>query len=86
MAGIDKIVGTQEQLLEFRAWLEVHNPDILEMVAPVEHDWLGRNPKTAKRTISNFPVWADKWLYKHCPIKFITDRIHEQYDGDPNNP
>ena len=29
--------------------------------------------------IMNSPIWLDAFLLKHCPIKFVTDRIKEVY-------
>ena len=31
------------------------------------------------RPISNFPEEVNKWLLKVCPLKWVTDRIKEQY-------
>lgn len=35
--------------------------------------------------IMNSPVWLDAFLLKHCPIKFVTDRIKEVYSILPDN-
>jgi len=85
MAGIDKICGTEKQLKEFRAWLSKNKPEYLCSVndPDAEFYWEPKH-KEDLVTISNFPEEADKWLYKNCPLTFITGRIHEQYGGDPN--
>jgi len=54
--------------------------DIIEDVLPVdclygEYDYTDDND----RPISNFPEKIDKWLLKKCPLKWVTDRIKEQY-------
>lgn len=84
MAGIDKICGTEAQLIEFREWLKANKPEYLDYVNDPDNDFYWKPEKeTDLVSISNFPEQADIWLYKNCPIKFVTDRIHEQYDGDP---
>ncbi|MDR2005330.1 MAG: hypothetical protein LBQ74_20090 [Prevotella sp.] len=29
--------------------------------------------------ITNFSEKIDMWLYRHCPVQFIRDRLREQY-------
>lgn len=29
--------------------------------------------------ITNFPEKIDMWLYKHCPVNFVRERLREQY-------
>ena len=85
MAGIDKICGTEKQLIEFRKWLKENKPEYLDMVNDPENEFYfkpdGENDLVS---ISNFSEEADKWLYLNCTILFVVERIHEQYDGDPN--
>lgn len=78
MAGIDKIYGTQEQYDEFKSWLEEANPKLLRFL----YDKDGYEGCDA-RPIANFPTSADVWLWKHCQIKFIRDRLMWQYEGSP---
>ncbi len=87
MAGIDKIYGTGKQLLEFRAWLKENKPEYLDMVNDPDHEYYHiyrPDNENGIISISNFSEDADKWLYVNCPILFVVERIHEQYDGDPN--
>lgn len=35
--------------------------------------------------IMNSPLWLDAFLLKHCPVKFVTDRIREVYSVLPYN-
>lgn len=35
--------------------------------------------------MTNFPCKIDIWLIKHCPIKFVRDRLREQYGEEFNN-
>ena len=83
MAGIDKIYGTEQQLIELRAWLKKNKPEYLKYTNDPDSDNYNKSADIVQ--ISNFPEEADVWLYKHCPIKHITDSIHEQYNGDPSH-
>lgn len=54
--------------------------DIYEYILPTNCLY-GRNGYNKEdRPISNFPEAIDKWLLKKCPIKWVTDRIKEQYN------
>lgn len=77
MAAIDKIYGSTQEYDEFYAWIEENNPKLLYHF--YQRDGYLDNES---RPITNFPTWADKWLMKHCPIKFVKDRIAEQYNLD----
>ena len=70
MAGIDKIYGTDKQYEEFYGWAKENRPEILKYFYPREG---GSGP------ITNLPEKEDMWLLKNCPIKFVVDRIKEQY-------
>lgn len=78
MAAIDKIYGTEKEYDTFYEWAEKNRPDILKHFYPRD----GCN--NYDRPITNFPVRVDKWLLKNCPIKFVIDRIREQYDLKEN--
>ncbi len=87
MAGIDKIYGTERQLFELRGWLQKKDSELLDYVADPDDKWyIKHDDETTEFSIANFPEDVDKWLYKHCPLKFVTERIHEQYGGDPTKP
>ena len=79
MAGIDKIYGTLAQKTEFIYWI-LSNGYKAGNLNPIQYIYADdmKNPDD-KRVISNFPEVVDKWLLKHCPLQFITDRIKEQY-------
>jgi hypothetical protein len=84
VAGIDKIYGTEGQLVEFREWLEANKPEFLDMVNDPSCEFYRKpHDESDLISISNFTEEADIWLYNNCPIKFVTDRISEQYDGNP---
>jgi len=73
MAAIDKIYGDMKQYDEFVYWCEINNPDILK------YFYTREDSNSLNRPITNFPESVDKWLLDNCPIKFVTDRIKEQY-------
>lgn len=75
MAGIDKIYGSTEQWDEFYNWAKENRPGILDYFYPRDdyEDY-------SDRPITNLPEKEDMWLLDNCPIKFVTDRIKEQYD------
>ena len=36
--------------------------------------------ETSERPIANTPEFIDKYLYKHCPCKFVLDRLNDVYN------
>jgi hypothetical protein len=77
MAAVDKIYGSTEQYDEFRLWLAENKPEL--MACLYARDGYKNNKS---RPISNFPVWADKWLMANCPLGWVRDAIAEQYNLD----
>ena len=76
MAAIDKIYGSTEEYDEFFAWIEGNKPEYTQYF--YQRDGYKNN---ISRPITNFPVRVDRWLMRNCPIRWVKDRIHEQYDG-----
>ena len=75
MAAIDKIYGTGRQWDELFVWLSMNRPQYCRFLyAPnmQEHS-------SDEMMISNFPTYADNWLLKNCPFKWVKERIKEQY-------
>lgn len=81
MASIDKIYGTYEQHLEFKAWCTEHYPAALKHFYTWENEWLTDG---LEHPITNFPPHVDCWMIVNCPFPWVVDRIREQYNGDPN--
>lgn len=77
MAAVDKIYGSTEEYDELRLWLAENHPKL--MACLYARDGYKNNKS---RPISNFPVWADKWLMANCPLQFVQDAIAEQYNLD----
>lgn len=74
MAEIDKIYGTKEQHREFAMWVMENKPELLEYFYP--------QPKGDDiDPITNFPVWADRFLWDSCPIPWVIERLYNQYGG-----
>jgi hypothetical protein len=77
MAGIDKIYGTKEQWEELFRYLAINRPQYCKFLYS---PW---GSTGEPMMISNFPVYADRWLWKHCPLLWVKDRLKEQYNGAP---
>jgi hypothetical protein len=73
MAGIDKIYGTNAQYDEFYAWAKENMPGYLGCFYPRD------GYEEEHRPITNFPSNVDRWLLHTCPLRWVTDRIKEQY-------
>ena len=74
MAAIDKIYGSNDQWIKFNAWAVKNRSSILPSFYPLEgYDDVNCRP------ITNLSEEEDMWLLDNCPLKFVTDRIKEQY-------
>ena len=80
MAGIDRIYGSNKQYDEFFLWVKENNKDLIPFFYPKE-GYIA----VLERPITNFPVWADKWLLKTCSIKWVINYIREQYGIKDNS-
>lgn len=82
MASIDKIYGTQGQYDELHLWLKQQSADhkeaqdALKAMLPVDHPAPDGGPI---RIIANFPSHVDQWLWFHCPIAWLIERLDDQY-------
>lgn len=76
MAAIDKIYGTKYQWIELFEYLRMARPQYVKFMYP---PYFGANIQP----LSNFPRYADKWLYKNCQLKFVRKAIKDQYRGKP---
>jgi hypothetical protein len=77
MAVIDKIYGTNKEWEEFFFFLATKRPQYCRFLYPPF------GYENSIRPISNFPQYADRWLYDNCPLKWVKKRIKEQYNGRP---
>lgn len=77
MAAVDKIYGSVAQYDELYTWCKNHRIELLQYFYP--RDSLGG----WSATIACFPMEADIWLYEKCPISWVHEAIHYQYDGNP---
>ena len=79
MSAIDRIYGTLEQYEEFTAWCAFNNKKLL----PFLREWtIEQMEDGLTHAISEFPEWADKWLFEHCDIRWVIERIKDQYDDE----
>lgn len=79
MASIDKIYGTMADYLELVSWLYDNQPKLLDQVYDPRYDLDFQE----ERALSNFSNAADVWLWEHCPLDFVRNRLEEQYGGVP---
>lgn len=77
MAAIDKIYGTYSQNVELWDWVQSNAPKYLRYVT--EPDAYKHLPDNHERNLSCFSKEADMWLLDNCPMKWVTDRIRQQY-------
>lgn len=79
MAAIDKIYGTYGEWIDFHSWVaNSERPQYCKYFYPTPSYCGGhRGPLTM------FPLRADKWIYENCPLKWVKERIREQYNGAP---
>lgn len=87
MAGVDKLYGTEKEWQELFDWLRFRSGRVQYvryLYIPQWMDWEVNPPRRIfSGEISNFPARVDKWLYKNCPLKWVKERIREQYNGAP---
>lgn len=99
MAGIDKIYfDSYSDFNTFYQWCSLFNDLCLNDTNRSLLDYFYYTPEEVKEYLglygfvpfgfcgTNFPESIDRWLYKHCPIQIIRDRLSEQYSkiGIPN--
>lgn len=93
MAGIDKIyVDSYKQYKEFYDWCVKFNDlcikdtsySLLDGFYYTEEEIIEYYGKEGFRIfgfpITNFREIVDRWLYKHCPISFVRERLDDQYN------
>ena len=81
MACIDKMFATEKQYLELYDWCKKNKPYLLKYLVTKEY-YNGYPDKNEKNKIAIFPEKMDMWLLENCSIKWVTDRIKEQYNYD----
>jgi hypothetical protein len=88
MAGIDKTYGNFDQYLKLKDWLIGKTyKDGKAVISPIDFLCDYNCAKSASHTGKDFvfwntPTYFDIWLMKNCPLDFIQERLHEQYDYD----
>ena len=92
MAGIDKIYGSIDNWVELYLWLKKNKPVFIKQflydcpsIHPSEEIRSIPGFSEKQRMIGMFSEEADKFLYKNCPLKFVTRRLSEQYSAEELN-
>lgn len=91
MASIDKIYAeSYKEYMDFVNWAKDKSIDFyypgkslkVHVMNYVYYPyWDEEDFETSERPITNTPEFIDKYLYKHCPCKFVLDRLNDVY-GD----
>jgi hypothetical protein len=86
MAGINKMYWTNKEHRQFWDWfcnyykIDVQGRDMLTSITIYDpesmHDHIV--------AVTHFSGRVDKYLKKHCPLKFVQQRLDEQYGGKLN--
>jgi uncharacterized protein YpiB (UPF0302 family) len=82
MAGIDKMYWTMDEYNLFMKWFFQHFKidekarEILNSIGTSDHY------TDNIYAVTNFRERTDKYLKKHCDLKFVQKRLTEQYDGE----
>ena len=80
MAAIDCIFGTWNQWDEFHQWVaNSKRPQYCRYFYPTPWHGVDENGEEHVGRITNTPMKVDKWLWEHCPIEFVRERIKEVY-------
>lgn len=92
MAAIDKIYGSPKEWKELRDFLLKNKPEYLRFMYSKpcctyhgdDHndDHNDRLSDLYDFPLSNFSEEADVYLINHCPLKFITAAIKDQYSEE----
>lgn len=86
MAAIDRIYcSSRKDFVEFYEWCEMFEEEcyketqkyITDYFYITPQQWNKKDKNVYDRAITNTPFSIDKWLWKHCPIKFVRDRLVE---------
>jgi hypothetical protein len=78
MAGIDKMHMAKDQFYTFCEWFFEHyniNKQGMEILEQMNY----QNVLKDKTATFNFSARTDKYLMKHCKLKFVQKRLSEQY-------
>lgn len=76
MAAIDKLYASHDEHRELVDWLTENAPAMLRSVRPIEPQVHVKVTHAA----AQFTQEQDMYLLVHCPLKWATDQIREQYD------
>lgn len=79
MASIDKIYGTRKQRRELKRFLMRHRKRAwLKYMYPARsQQWT-----SGEAAIAMFPPVIDRWLWRHCTLPFVRERLEEQYKAE----
>lgn len=76
MAGIDKIYGNLRNWIKLVNFLMIEKPEYLKHVKTWEYDLDSEDVP-----IAHFTEKQDSWLWRHCKLQFVRERLKEQYSN-----
>lgn len=89
MAIIDKLYcESKKDFTEFYKWCVTFDDMCQKDVQKSMLDFFYTNPEhydkayscyTSGVPVANFPVCIDVWLIRHCPLRWVRERLNEQY-------
>lgn len=86
MAEIDRIYcSSRKDFIEFYEWCEMFEEEcykdtqkyITDYFYITPHRWDEKDKNVWGMAITNTPFSIDMWLWKHCPVKFVRERLNE---------
>lgn len=70
------MIGTEEQYVQLRIWVARNCHTFLTYLTPYN---VAMNSGTKIRTIANFSIFADCYLWEHCQIEWVRKQLIDQY-------
>lgn len=86
MAAIDRIYcSSRKDFIEFYEWCEMFEEEcykdtqkyLTDYFYITPQQWDEKDKNVWGRAITNTPFSIDMWLWKHCPIRFVRERLSE---------
>lgn len=86
MAAIDRIYcSSRKDFVEFYEWCEMFEEECYKDTQLILTDyfyitpwqWDEKDKNVRERPITNTPFTIDMWLWKHCPLKFVREKLNE---------
>lgn len=86
MAAIDRIYcNSRKDFVEFYEWCEMFEEEcykdtqlnLTDYFYITPWQWDEKDKNVRERPITNTSFTIDMWLWKHCPLKFVREKLNE---------